>query len=452
MSSFNLSGKNIALIVMDTVSAFHLPFHGHHRDTAPFLESLAEQNTVCRFAYSNAPWTVPSHASIFSGKLPKDHGATAEKPFFDSNSVVEQLSDRGYETYGFTANSLVSKTFGFDTGFDELYVGKQIAYRLKYGKKFSSWEEVSSRSYESDLRKYLDFLMKALRHREPRALIEGYKRLKNRRKTDTRQISAFTDNYGSKDINSLAQKRIGQANQPFFAFFNYMDAHDLNAEKEIAEKWVDYQDAMKAYQETEVKGENPIDEETQELILGLYDAQIRYIDSRIEELMNSIQEEHPDTVFIITSDHGENLGHYGMWGHQHGIWERLIRVPLIIAGKNVPEKHIEKNVSLKELRDLMAGEKDLDDLGTQKVFSEYHGHSNLKKALGQEMRDEENNPIEKNQSRSVVKDREGFISNTEIENRGFRASKSSYSEQNNDTSHLESELASEYSVVEGIDV
>jgi arylsulfatase A-like enzyme len=82
--------RNICLVVVDSLTAFNLSMYGYGESTSPFLEKAAEEGVKYQFAYSNAPWTFPSHASIFSGKLPVDHRATSETMRFDDESFVEE--------------------------------------------------------------------------------------------------------------------------------------------------------------------------------------------------------------------------------------------------------------------------------------------------------------------------------------------------------------------------
>jgi arylsulfatase len=104
-----------------------------------------------------------------------------------------------------------------------------------------------------------------------------------------------------------------------------MEVHGYGAPREYVDDDIDYDKAMKVVEEMSLLPD--LSEEEKELLVGLYDGQIRYVDEKIEELVDMIREEYPDTVFIFTSDHGQNSGHYGVRNHQYGIWERLIRVP-----------------------------------------------------------------------------------------------------------------------------
>jgi hypothetical protein len=112
---------NVVLIVMDTTRADHLSLYGYDRDTTPYLASLAEEAIRFDHAYATSPWTVSSHASLFTGLLPVTHQATQENLRLDSelDTLAELLGGAGYETAAFTNNMWISKFTDLSRGFDE---------------------------------------------------------------------------------------------------------------------------------------------------------------------------------------------------------------------------------------------------------------------------------------------------------------------------------------------
>jgi arylsulfatase A-like enzyme len=116
-----------------------------------------------------------------------------------------------------------------------------------------------------------------------------------------------------------------------------------------------------------------ISDDQQKDLRALYNAEIRYLDELMKDLWTELSQQKEDFVLIIAGDHGENLGHNsGFWEHQYGIWERLVRVPLIVAGPAISEKECRKNVSLKEVFDIILG-KPLNEVGQETVRAEYEG-------------------------------------------------------------------------------
>ena len=74
----NKGPPNVVIIIMDTVRQDHLSLYGYDRETTPNLEKLGRTSTVYRNAHSESSWTLPSHASLFTGLYPNVHGATGE--------------------------------------------------------------------------------------------------------------------------------------------------------------------------------------------------------------------------------------------------------------------------------------------------------------------------------------------------------------------------------------
>ncbi len=97
---------NIILLILDTVRASNLSLYGYTRPTTPVLDSLAKASTVFDAAFSTAPWTAPSHASMMSGLWASQAGADYLNPMHDSVTTVAQVLDSlGYHTGGFIANA-----------------------------------------------------------------------------------------------------------------------------------------------------------------------------------------------------------------------------------------------------------------------------------------------------------------------------------------------------------
>ena len=120
-----LEGKpNVILVSLDTVRADHLGFMGYHRDTSPNLDRLAAQGCFFKTAVSQAPWTTPSHMSLFTSTYPRVHGGDQRLEDFPRRwnralpTMACLLRERGYVTGAFTGWGSISPRFGFMKGFD----------------------------------------------------------------------------------------------------------------------------------------------------------------------------------------------------------------------------------------------------------------------------------------------------------------------------------------------
>lgn len=418
---------NIVFIVIDTLSAFHLPMYGYDRETAPFLEQLSDDGRLFTYAYANAPWTVPSHASMFSGLLPTDHGATTKEQRFTSKSFISELD---HTTIGISNNSLVCEELGYAEGFGKFHSGSNTIYLRSRPYRTTSFQKVieteEQGDYDSKKEKYIDFAKQLAYNRDPGSALEAFRYLLS----DTNDGELVNDS-GAAATNTLALKELESVDEPFFLFINYMEPHErLDPPPPIAKNWIeDYSSTYQTYIENVVKQDidkdfwNQIDDATAHQIRGLYDAEIKYLDQKIEQLHEQITAQHEDTVFIITSDHGENLGYFDMWGHQYGIWEPLIRVPLLVTGSGVPAEEVNTPFELRQLESLVKDPDCFQNPFQHTIFAEYHGSMHI---YDSEQLDYTSLPSERlallmNESRCVIEGNKGVISNSHLKDMAFQS-------------------------------
>jgi arylsulfatase A-like enzyme len=159
--------------------------------TTPQIEQLARSSTVFDAAYSTSSWTLPAHASLFTGLYPAGTGADWESGLAPSvPTIAEELASRGYETAGFSANlDYVTREYGLDRGFRHFE---------DYGNGFGQALETSA---------LLQKVAFSLRSR----LAGNEDQLSRKRATD---------------INAAFLSWQASADRPFFAFLNYYDAHE----------------------------------------------------------------------------------------------------------------------------------------------------------------------------------------------------------------------------------
>ena len=118
------AGKpDVVLIVLDTTRASSLSVYGHARPTTPRLEEFAREAVRFDRCVSPSPWTVPAHASLFTGLYPSAHGTEGDNPILGSGRpLLATLMQRaGYRTEGISSNVWISDVFGFARGFDAFH-------------------------------------------------------------------------------------------------------------------------------------------------------------------------------------------------------------------------------------------------------------------------------------------------------------------------------------------
>jgi len=114
-------GPNVVLIVVDTVRADHLGTYGYERKTDAKLQKFAEEAAVFTQAYSHAPWTKPSIASMLTSRLPREHGVGTWHSLLrpEIRTLPEVLKEAGYRTEAYVSHhALNPQTTNLDRGFD----------------------------------------------------------------------------------------------------------------------------------------------------------------------------------------------------------------------------------------------------------------------------------------------------------------------------------------------
>lgn len=307
---------NVLWVVWDTTRADHLSVYGYERKTTPFLEEFAKDARVFEDCQSSSCWTVPSHASMFTGLLPSEHGAMHGAEFLDDKlvTVAEHLRGAGYATYAWAANPHVSRTENFLQGFD-----------------------VEEHPFDESVRE---------------RAIEIFKR-KVPESVSTRELSARAEDRGTNPWVIKAAGELGRegfarwldsaksAEQPFLAFFNFMEAHrPLIPPRELREALLTPAQVEATYS-TEFSwkdtwaycfGLYEYPPEQLDTLRDVYDAALLELDGLFAGLVAELRARGLDdnTVIIVTADHGENLGEHHLLDHQYGLNQALVRVPLIV--------------------------------------------------------------------------------------------------------------------------
>ena len=304
---------NVLLLILDTVRAKSLSLHGNPRPTTPALERWAREGTTFQYAFSTAPWTLPSHASIFTGRHPRELTAGERTPLDDHvPTLAEAFAERGYLTGGFVANIYYA---GHDSGLDRGFA--------RYDDYRTTWPQVlwSSTLVQTELFKGM------LWKQGVRAKLGELRRFDltldplryGHRKGAPLVTDAFLD---------WERERRGR---PYFAFLNYFDAHAA---------YIPPPRHARLFSDDHA----PIDN---------YEACIRGLDDDIDRLLGELRNRGTldNTIVVVTSDHGEYFGEHGKTGHGNGLHLPVLHVPLVMRyPKGIPAGlRVDAPVSLREL-------------------------------------------------------------------------------------------------------
>jgi arylsulfatase A-like enzyme len=301
------STPNVLLIVLDTVRARNLSLYGYSRQTTPNLERLARRGVVFDQARSPGVWTLPSHCSLFTARWPHELSARAEKPLDETfPTLAEFLTERGFMTAGFVANTLFcNHWYGVARGFIHY---EDVA------------EDLSAIVRSSGIGRRVHKLVGNPKQERPSAFFY--------RKDGATINGEFLSWLDGRDVN--------EQQHPFFVFLNYYDAHDpymppggfrgrfgmkppTPAELSLLHQW----------HELESKPKTP---EQIQLAIDAYDECLASLDDQVGQLFKELEERHlvENTLVIVTADHGEEFGEHGGFGHGN-LFPPVTRVPLLIV-------------------------------------------------------------------------------------------------------------------------
>jgi arylsulfatase A-like enzyme len=287
---------NVLVIVVDTLRADHLSTYGYARPTSPNLDRIASQGVLFENAMAASSWTLPSHASMLTGRYPHEHRAR----FIDSTLTLryptlgEAFQRLGYRTAGFSASTyFFSRRTGLGRGF------------IHFEDDFESPAAAFPQTY------YGERLEKALY-----------------------TLHLAKDRIGrrnARQINQHALRWIASGHRPFFVFLNYYDVHDPYLPPDpylhrftslphpagpIPLAW----DWFAKLTPQQRQGE-----------MDAYDGAIQYMDSELGDFFRQLHQRGLDqnTLVVITSDHGEEFNEHGFMDHLNALYRELIHVPLI---------------------------------------------------------------------------------------------------------------------------
>jgi arylsulfatase A-like enzyme len=307
------SPPDVVLVVLDTVRADHLGAHGYARATSPNYDALARGADLYTAARATAPWTLPSHGSLFTGLLPFEHGAEAQ---LDAKSgalvdapplreelltLAEALAAEGYETRGVVANPI--------------YLGP----RSGLAQGFESWEV----------------------------------------------LPAGANDWSSAMHRVFARLRDRDAARPLFLFVNLMDAHrPYNVASpgwrfglpapDPAEPGALLDELVEAVM---LRGDS--DAALVRRVTTQYDLGVANADRGLGALLARLEAigRLDGALVVVTSDHGEYLAEHGLVEHSKDVYEPALWVPLLVKRPGQTRgRVIDRPFSLADVPRLVAAE------------------------------------------------------------------------------------------------
>ncbi len=282
---------SVVLVTLDTTRVDHLSSYGYDRPTSPNLDALAERSVRFRHAWSTSSWTLPAHASLFTGLHPSRHGAHYD-PRGDARlgeivrfpiaayvragmlgdgipTLAEWLAGHGYRTGAFVAGPWLNRTFG---------------------------------------------------------LLQGF---------ETRDDAV--EGFGGRPADEISDRAIAwlagiPEGEPYFLFANYFDPHAPYDPREAYPEMPRAGEPFKPDYDALMRGEKSLDADERAVLRDRYDAEIRWMDGHFGRLVDAVlaRGDGEHTLVIVTADHGEALGEEDRFGHGFWLTEELVRVPFVV--------------------------------------------------------------------------------------------------------------------------
>lgn len=298
---------NVVLIVIDTLRQDHLTPYGYNKNTTPYLDEFSKQSIIFTNNYSASNWTLPAIASMFTGVYPQHHLINNKYLYNHTEidvslnslsphlkTIAQYLQKSNYLTAGFTGGAGVSSKSNFNNGFD-IY---------KDDKDFAGLETTSTQA--------LDWLKNTAKKTEDNhfLFLHGY------------------DVHGQYADNDKVELNFSKS----------YEGDLTGTTKEHIELRDQYQNKSQLF----------LNEKDKQFLTNRYDDKIVAMDKRLEEFLSSYKKlkfKNP-TIFIITSDHGEELFDHGGIDHGLTLYQDVVKTPLIIQlPKQKQQIKIETNTS-----------------------------------------------------------------------------------------------------------
>ena len=324
---------NIAIVVLDTLRKDTFD------DYFEWLPGKKFEN-----AWSTSHYTVPAHASLFTGFYPSEVGVHAKGEQFNTSQKVlaERLTEAGYTTRAINGNILLSIS-GFDRGFDHFY---NIDQATVTNEDVFSWYDLGGDDLRNPIFKYMSYMWRFLT--SDSSIVKSSKYIYNKK------INGF---HGAKEaLEAIRTMKFGEQE---FLFINLMEAHSCHNDPDYIGETEEHTTCREIYN-------NSVEE-------------LSIIYNKIfSELKNEFD-------YIITlSDHGELFGEYGLCRHWHGVWPELVHVPICISSEEIPSEYSDVTVNTLDVHQTVLnladieGEsrgQDLRDVSESNspCLTEYHG-------------------------------------------------------------------------------
>ncbi|HVC58152.1 MAG TPA: sulfatase-like hydrolase/transferase [Candidatus Acidoferrales bacterium] len=374
---------NVVIIVLDTMRADTFKKLGQ-KGERQFKEMGFVPLDTC---ISSSSWTLPSHASLFTGMYPKEHGAHETKKVKSLDigriklmrpTLITDLNEMGYKSYGISANPYIHPIYGFnefswfkeESYFTDVFgsvfeIGKELKPLVaKYRNRLT---ENTSSSTDTMIQ-----LMTMVGKEDPALLLNMMASgalltpIAAMKKLKAKFIDGWPIEKGGKNI--VRELEVMNLKRPFALFVNLMEAHDPY----VGKKEQDFNWATPFLK-------HKVSDQLLERWKSLYNVGAAKASGYAHSIVRDILETYGDnTLIIITSDHGQGLGEHGFVGHGTFLYDELVTVPFLVRLPKGQAKQGKGYISLTAVRGFIlegirSGEFDTSLLYSKEVYAESYG-------------------------------------------------------------------------------
>ena len=341
---------DVLIVVLDTVRADMVSTYGYRNPTTPQLDAVGEAGVIFDDVTTPGSWTWPSHASLFTGVGPWEHGAHASvaakgvglagghwgllglRP--ELTTLADRFSAAGYRTVSLASNRFLDKKLGLTRGFEitETMQDRELSARA------------TELLNETDDRPLFMFVNILLAH----APWEVYPVPWSMRHTERLKAAETVPDWTT----------------PFL--MNDTPGLDLGVFPPGASQG-GFRQLM--------SGELVVPEQDMEMVEDLYTGGIKAADFLLNKILERWTATRPSGIVAVTSDHGEYLGEHGLWDHGKTIFNQVTRVPLVIAapGRLPKGKRVSTPVQMHDLHDTVLDLAGIDGPKTQSLLPVVEG-------------------------------------------------------------------------------
>lgn len=313
---------NVVLVTIDCLRSDRCGIYGHHRDTTPTLDALAQDGFLFTNAFATGPVTTESFPGILAGRLSAQTvaGDTLYQKCLPDGSptIASHLSANGWDTAAVISNPRIGTHVGTDHGFETFRNLRTKDDGTSDSSNSSLLPDFAVGEKLYQLRERLrNFDSVPYRYEIPFLAFRYYQ-----------YLSGWPSVSGKTVVDTFVDELATQSS-PFFAWTHLMDVHGPIRPRTVTEGGLFDGGSLTQFRSHARRVSDLYDSQTE----ARYDSSVRYVDLQIRRIIDWLKTNDlwSETTLIVTSDHGDALHDRGIYGHpQHYMYDELLSVPLIV--------------------------------------------------------------------------------------------------------------------------